>query len=78
MRMRRREHRRQRVDETDGDVVAIDVVALRCGLAVRPGDRSGRGAIGIEQRGGKDGRIGRLAAEILLATFNGQHGLCRA
>ncbi len=72
----RREHRRQSVDEADGDVVAIDVVALPCSLAVRPGHRCGRGAIGIEQRGGKVGRIGTLAV-ILLATINGRHRLCR-
>ena len=39
-----------------------------------PATAVGRGAIGIEQRGGKDGRIGTPVAEILLATINGRMG----
>jgi hypothetical protein len=59
-------NRRQSVDETDSDVIAIDAVALPCALAVRPRHRSRCRAVGIEQRGGKYGRVGKLAA----ATFN--------
>ena len=56
--LRRREDRRQRVDEADGDVVAIDVVALVRRLAVRPGDddRASR-ASGSSSAATKRGRV---------------------
>ena len=51
--LRRREDRRQRVDQADGDVVAIDAVAPRRGLAARAGDPSGAARSGSSSAAAK-------------------------
>ena len=57
--LRRREDRGQGVDEADGDVVAIDLVAPRRGLAARSGDHVRHRPVGIEQRRGESRRHSR-------------------
>ena len=47
--------RRQSVDETDGDIVAIDIVALDRRLFVRTGDNGRRFALRVEQGRRKGG-----------------------
>ena len=55
-----------------------DFVALVRSLTVRPGDRWGSGATGIEECRREGLRISEPIAEMLLVTFRGRHGLCRA
>jgi hypothetical protein len=70
---RRRKRRRQCVDEADSHVVAVDGVAPVCSLAVWSRDESRRGALGVEQGGGKAGRIADLGIVTMLLEINGLH-----
>ena len=49
--------RRQRVDETDGDIVAINIVALDRRLVARTGDNGRRFALRVKQ--GRRKRAGK-------------------
>jgi hypothetical protein len=71
--LRRRKTGCQRIDQTDGNVVAVYGVTPGCRLPFRPRDQGGRSTVGIEQSGGECRGVVESAADICRLELNRRH-----